>query len=373
MSNNDYQAVQNSFIDDLRQALQAAGSPSYARLEQLSGYLLRQGQPGGIDLIVLARSTTQEILTGHRRQPLKWQWVISFVTTLHVAARRAGVDISGIGTVEEWKRKHDAVRAAMEPAGQSAVRVGNRQCNGTEKGSVLVPAAAVSPLARILAGADSGEDALRAQVFGMLRQAGAPQWWHGYRDVAPEWLEFYLYLESAAALIRTYETNVIPGLLQVETYARTIIKQGRPDAPAHEIARLVELRMRRRQLLYNERPCHLWAILEESALRNTRVGPRAMRAQIGHLIGIAEQPNVTIQVVPPAPKSNGTLSEPITIFRFPGEYLGDVVHLEEPGHPVFLHERKDTELYLRLYNSLAISVGDPQAARDLLWKISREM
>ena len=126
MSNDDYQAVLDGFIADLNAAMDAAGSPSYARLEHLSEHV-RGDQPKEIDLIVLARSTTQEILTGRRRQPPRWQWVLSFVLTLQVAARKAGVGVDRIGTIEDWKRKHDAVRSAAERACLRAGGIGGRR------------------------------------------------------------------------------------------------------------------------------------------------------------------------------------------------------------------------------------------------------
>jgi len=377
MSSNDYQAVLDGFIDDLNRALVAVGSPSYARLEQLSELVYRRGRSKEIDLIVLAHSTTQEILTGRRQQPPRWQWVLSFVTTLRAAARKAGVDVDSIGTIEQWKRKHDAVHAAAERPDQRAGGTGSRRRNQARCERAGVGAARSDVLrvhvTRALTDAQNEEDALLAEVLGMLREAGAPQWWHCYRDVAPEWLEFYLYLESAAQVIRTYETEVIPGLLQVEAYAGAVMRQCLPDAPPDEITRLVELRMRRQQLHRdNPRSCRLWAILEETALRDRRISSRIMRAQISHLVEAAEQRNVAIQIVP-SDTGHGAISEPVTIFRFPGRYMGDVVHLEQPGDACFLHERKNTEHYNSLFNSLSIEAADPRAAREFLRRLAREI
>ena len=377
MSNDDYQAVLDGFIADLNTAMDAVGSPSYARLEQLSEQV-HGDRPRDIELVVLARSTTQEILAGRRRQPPRWQWVLSFVTTLQVAARKAGVDVSRIGTIEDWKRRHDAVRAAGERACLRAGGIGARRRE--RPGHAYVGSGAsladVRPASRTgaLTYAESEEDALSAEVLGMLRQAGAPHWWDCYRDVAPDWLEFYLYLESAAEGIRTYETEIIPGLLQVEAYARAVMRQCLPRATADDIDRLVELRMRRQQQHRDSQQSRmLWAILEEAALRNERISPRIMRAQVRHLIQVAEQHNIAIQIVPAGTTGNGTISEPVTIFRFPGKYLCDVVHLEQPGHGYFLHERKIAEHYNWHFNSLSIMGISPKATRKFLWELFREI
>ena len=45
-------------------------------------------------------------------------------------------------------------------------------------------------------------------------EANTPGWWHRYGDVLPNWFQSYLGLEAAASLIRTYEVQFVPGLLQ---------------------------------------------------------------------------------------------------------------------------------------------------------------
>jgi hypothetical protein len=195
-----------------------------------------------------------------------------------------------------------------------------------------------------------------------LRRSGAPQWWHSYRDIAPEWLDLYLNLESGTEFIRTYETGVIPGLLQAEAYARAIAAQCRPDATAAELTRLVELRMHRRCLHSYRQSCMLWAIVEEAAFRNQRIDARTMRAQVGHLIDMVEDRNVALQVVPAGTGDTPTLSEPMTIFRFPERHLGDVVCLEQLDRAFFLHERKDTEHYNQLFSSLTVKALPPDGS-----------
>ena len=77
------------------------------------------------------------------------------------------------------------------------------------------------------------------RLIGLTREANHPSWWHQYGDVLDSWFQNYLDLEQAAELIRTYEVQFVPGLLQTSD-ARAVIRLGhdnaaqerRPAAPA---------------------------------------------------------------------------------------------------------------------------------------------
>ncbi len=68
----------------------------------------------------------------------------------------------------------------------------------------------------------------------------------------PEWFDRLVGLQEAAATIRTFEIQYVPGLLQTADYTRAVVERGLPNAPASEVQRRVELRMRRAQLLLRE-------------------------------------------------------------------------------------------------------------------------
>jgi uncharacterized protein DUF5753 len=364
MADDDYRADLDGFIDDLKRVWCAVGGPSYAQLECLSAQVLPRRRSEGVEFVSLAPSTTSEILSGRRKQALKWPWVLTFLTVLQIAAQRGGIDAAVVGTIDEWKRKHEAVLAAGRPPLRPA-RAG-RQRGARQSVGVIDPAAAPGAAT---CDADSEADALLGAFLAVVRRANAPRWRHGRRDVAPEWLELYLKLQSDAEAIRTYETEVIPGLLQTEAYARAIMTQRLPDATASEVTGLVKQRMWCQPLHRYKESGRLWAIVEESAFRSRRIDAQTMRAQVNYLIDLAEGPNVTLQIVPAGTGGNPALSEPMTIFRFPGRYLGDVVCMEQHDRTFFLHERKDTEHYSRLFDSLALKASPPDTTRRVLRKV----
>ena len=68
--------------------------------------------------------------------------------------------------------------------------------------------------------------------MALARQANSPGWWHKYGDVLPDWFQVYVGLEEAASLIRLYEVQFVPGLLQTADYARAVVRLGQPAADA---------------------------------------------------------------------------------------------------------------------------------------------
>ncbi|HEX6472822.1 MAG TPA: hypothetical protein VF069_27280 [Streptosporangiaceae bacterium] len=110
---NRARAALRDFIAELNAAWEASGPPSFARLEKLSIDLSSSEQAGGLRLRVLAASTTHEILRGKRRSLPEWGWVVSFVSALRIAAAENGLDADVVGTVADWKARHQRARLDM--------------------------------------------------------------------------------------------------------------------------------------------------------------------------------------------------------------------------------------------------------------------
>jgi transcriptional regulator with XRE-family HTH domain len=145
----------------------------------------------------------------------------------------------------------------------------------------------------------SATPAVRDQVMKLAELAEQPGWWQQFDDVLPMDFDLYLSVEEAAAALLIFETSIVPGLLQTESYARTCLRAEDPGIPNPDLARVVELRMTRQQLLSRQpEPLTVWAILDEAVFRRRVGGPEVMRKQLDHLLATSELPNVTIQVLP---------------------------------------------------------------------------
>jgi hypothetical protein len=115
---------------------------------------------------------------------------------------------------------------------------------------------------------------------------------------SPEWFRQVTRSEERATEIRTWAPILVPGFLQVDGYARSVFRAGRPLDTPKDVERLVAARMGRfRVLLRDDGPAH-WVVLCESVLRRAMGGTETMRKQLEVLANLAESQRVRVQIVP---------------------------------------------------------------------------
>jgi transcriptional regulator with XRE-family HTH domain len=210
----------------------------------------------------------------------------------------------------------------------------------------------------------------RAHMLLLARQANSQGWWAKYDDVLPDWFETYVGLEQATSLIRTYELQFVPGLFQTEDYARAVTMLGHRGASAAEIERRVSLRLKRQQLLAGPEP-RVWGVIDESALRRPLGGRDAMRAQLRHLLAVAELPQVTLQVMPFERGGHSAAGGSFSILRFAEADLPDVVYIEQLTGALYLGKPDEVDHYREVMNSLSAEAETPADSERLLKKIIR--
>ena len=179
----------------------------------------------------------------------------------------------------------------------------------------------------------------------MTREANAPSWWQPYGDVLDSWFQNYLDLEQAAELIRTYEVQFVPGLLQTDAYARAVIRLGHDNAIQDEIDRRAGLRTARKQLLQRPDAPRLWAVIDEAVLRRPIGGYAVLREQIESLLERGNTANVRLQVMPFDSGGHAAAGGAFSILRFPHAELPDVVYIEHLTSGLYLDKREEVDLY----------------------------
>jgi transcriptional regulator with XRE-family HTH domain len=215
-------------------------------------------------------------------------------------------------------------------------------------------------------------DAERVPLLCLVGEANSPGWWHSFTDVLPGWFQPYIGLEEAASLIRSYELQFVPGLLQTEDYARAVITGGNQDPDPAVVDRRVGVRMNRQRLLTHPDGPKLWVVVDEAALRRPIGGPAVLRAQLDHLVEISERPNLTLQVMPFRFGGHAAEGGAFTILRFPETDLSDVVYLEHLVSAIYLDKREEVDQYLEVMDRLSIDSLPPERTPDLLAVISKE-
>ncbi len=258
---------------------------------------------------------------------------------------------------------------SREEAGYS-IRASESKISRLELGRVSFKERDVADLLTLYSVTDEAE---RAPLMALVREANTPGWWQNFTDVLPSWFQPYIGLEEAATLIRTYEIQFIPGLLQTEDYARAVIMQGNSGARSDTIERRISVRMNRQKLLTRPTRPRLWVVIDEAALRRPLGGPKVMRAQLEHLIKLASQPNLSLQIMPFRFGGHAAEGGAFSILRFPEADLPDVVYLEQLAGAVYLDKREDVDRYMEAMDRLCVDSVPPAASMDVLNTIIDEL
>lgn len=195
--------------------------------------------------------------------------------------------------------------------------------------------------------------------------------WNIYRDVVSAEHIAFLGYESSASVIRNYEPQLVPGLLQTEDYAREVMRTLAPD-DAQRADALIDLRMHRQQILDRENPPELHFIMDEAVLYRMVGGLRVTRQQLLRLRELADHPHVTMRVVPFTAGLYRLTRGPYVLFEFPDPEDEYVLYLESAhGHDIirensFEDRGKENPLnYLEVFWQLE-QVGRREEFRGLL-------
>jgi len=212
----------------------------------------------------------------------------------------------------------------------------------------------------------------RRAFLTLVRRANVPGWWHQYSDIVASWFEIYLGLEQASSVIRTYQPQLIPGLLQTEDVARGVIELGHPRPSDDDLERRVSLRMARQEILTQPAAPQLWAVIEEATLWRLN-GRSVMRDQIDHLITMAELPNVALQLIPIHSGAHVALGGPFTILRFAEPDLPDIVYLEQLSSALYLDKEEDIQHYRTIMDRLCVQSKSPAETISFLSNVRNDL
>ncbi|WNI30183.1 helix-turn-helix transcriptional regulator [Streptomyces sp. ITFR-6] len=125
----------------------------------------------------------------------------------------------------------------------------------------------------------------------------------------------YVVQEGQATETRLFEMGLVPGLFQTPAYATAVttgaVRRGAiTEVQAEECFALLA---RRQQSLARTPLPQVYAVLDESCIRQYVGGPEVMAEQLEHLAVIADRPNTVVQVAPFMLGERRTLNKPVTL------------------------------------------------------------
>jgi hypothetical protein len=194
-------------------------------------------------------------------------------------------------------------------------------------------------------------------LFGLLV-------WYASIGHDPQWFAQYVDLEARAGMVRIFQAQVIPGLLQTDDYARSLLNAG--TAPNPE--KLLKDRLQRQTVLSRAPAPHMTVLLSQNALEWPVGSPAIMRAQLSRLLELADQRNVVVRVVP---RNWETAAYPGLDGSFnlmSADEYGEVAYIESPGGGRLVSSPPDVRAYGIRYER----IGAKALADEPSMKLIRE-
>lgn len=263
------------------------------------------------------------------------------------------------------------LRRLREAAGVTIEMVAERlECSGSkisriETGHTTATVRDVRDMISIY-GIVGGESDDLLQIAREARQKG---WWHSYSTLLTS---AYVGFENAASSIRAYEQQVVPGLLQTECYAKAMIRSARPDIKAEEVEQRVRIRLSRQSLLSQDDPIDLWVVLDETVVSRPVGGDEVMRDQLKRLVEAADQPNVTIQILPFDVGAHAGMDGTFTILDFPEPGDPPVVYAENATGGLFLEKVDELQKYAFIFDHIRAAAIRPEESAALIARLAEE-
>jgi transcriptional regulator with XRE-family HTH domain len=205
------------------------------------------------------------------------------------------------------------------------------------------------------------------EVAQEARQRG---WWQRYGSVlSSDFVSF----EAAAQTIRSYEAQCVPGLLQTEEYARSLIRAVRVDLSPAEIDRRVRVRMARQTLLTQHDPADFWCVLDEAVLLRAVGGPDVLRRQCEQLLTCAAMPNVTLQVLPLQVGAHAGMEGSFVLLGFPDDVDPDTVYVAMATGGVFQEKPDELTRYATIFDQLKRIALAPEESVAFVARLAKEL
>lgn len=213
----------------------------------------------------------------------------------------------------------------------------------------------------------------RDYLVGLAEQRPKRRRRTGKRDAVPDWFRRFLALEWDATEIKGYEPESVPGLLQTEDYARSMIRAWEPEADDRLIEKQVETRMKRQDVLRRTgRPSlRLDVVLSEAALHRLQGSRAIMRTQLKHLVKMSKRPNITLRVLPFNTPDRISVASSVKLFKLAQQNIASV-YLEDLFGATYLKEPEEYTQYSSVFARLRVSALSPDESREFIDKMTGE-
>lgn len=215
-------------------------------------------------------------------------------------------------------------------------------------------------------------EAERRAVVALAKDAKQQGWWSSFADSIPESMNLLLTLEDEAVRESHFSCVYVPGLLQTRAYSTALQMANEVPLEQAEIERLVDIRMKRQEILTRPKPPRLWAILDESVIRRAVGSPQIMKEQLHRLLTANGDPHITLQVLPFSKGAHAAALGSFVIIGGPEPAL-DVVYVDFHTGSLFLEKDEELDRYRLAFEYLQAQALDMEASSAMIHRALKEL
>ncbi|SEQ93455.1 helix-turn-helix domain-containing protein [Streptomyces radiopugnans] len=215
-------------------------------------------------------------------------------------------------------------------------------------------------------------DEEREALVELAKGAKIQGWWRSLADPIPESMNLMLTLEDEVVREDHYASVYVPGLLQTRAYAEAVHRASEMRCTEQEVKHMVDIRMKRQELLSREEPPHIWAVVDEAVIRRMVGGRDTMREQLRHLLTCAESPHITVQILPFAAGAHAAAVGSFVVLGGPTPAL-DVVYVDILGGGLFMEKPEELERYRLAFEYLRAQALDISASAAIIERACEEL
>ncbi|MFB7655191.1 MULTISPECIES: helix-turn-helix domain-containing protein [unclassified Streptomyces] len=207
-------------------------------------------------------------------------------------------------------------------------------------------------------------------LMQMAKDSRQQGWWHAFGDIP---YSVYIGLETDAESLRTYEPQIITGLLQTRAYAEALIQGALPETSVADIEKRVQVRIRRQERISAQNnPLRLWVVLDEASLRRVVGGKQVMREQLEHVAEMSQLPHITVQVLPFDVGAHPGINGQYSILEFADAADSSVVYIEGVTSDLYLEKALDVQKYTVMYEHLRAQALNVEQSRQRIEDVAKE-
>lgn len=227
---------------------------------------------------------------------------------------------------------------------------------------------------QVLLGVYDAPAALRTELLEAAKGARrrTTGWWHRHRKALKKGFDSYLPLEDEASVLRVYEAQVVPGILQADRYARHVIEATAVGEDLDDLDEKLVVRATRQERLSDaDHPLQVVAVVDEAALRRPIGGPDVMREQLEKLLELGKLDGVAIHILPFLAGAHAALDGSFHLLSFhPSDQ--DVVYLEQAGSGLVPEEPSEIRRYTLMFGNLIAKALDTRESAAFIRELATE-